>query len=890
MSWPRVFAARVRGLVFRDRLESQLEDEFRFHLEMQAEDNLRTGMNPSEAHYDAVRRFGGIESVKEEYRESRTFAAIETLLRDVRYAIRTLGQNPGFTAVTVMTLALGIGVNAAFFTVTNAVLFRGCRLVDRNDRILYIHSERNGQYSGVSYPDFEDWRTQARSFDGMGTVADLRITLNDQSGFPERYTATRITTNAFRLLGQNPIIGRDFASSDAIPGAAPVAILSYGFWVRRFGKDPAIIGQTLQINGTPLTIVIGVMPAGFSFPQNQDLWIPLVPTADLQRRDARTLWFVFGRMADGATIESARAELETIGRRLANAYPLSNQGQVPRPHNFAEFFIGPSATMMYGAMWGAVVFVLLIACANLANLLLARAIGRFRDISVRMALGAGRWRIIRQLLIESVLLAAIGGFFGWWIAKWGVRAYELATNPAVGEWRRDLLDYSMDYRVLAYVMAISIGTGLLFGFAPALRFARLDLNTVLKDGGRAATGGGRGNRLSGLLVTGEVTLAVVLLTGAGVMIRSFLNIYTADIGVRTADTRTMLLHLPEAKYPHRKEQISFVDSLKTRLEAIPSVESASIGPPPAGGIPGRRPYELAGSGPVDERSRPTIAVATIGPDYFRTLGATVLSGREFNKFDGVSGVLAAVVNQRFATQYWRGENAVGQRLRLFDGKTPEAWLTVVGVVSNIVYDANRQEITPLVYLPYYGQRPRVGDMWVLVRTPLSAGELVTAFRREISSLDRDAVIWLGPYNFDDRARATGGLYGDIRTHTVLFLIFAAVALMLASISLYAVIAHSVSKRTQEIGVRMAVGATARDILHLVFKERMLQVAIGLTIGLLGSFAVNRTLKSELVQVSSADPITLGFASAVLIFSAALGCWIPARRAMRVDPAVALRHD
>jgi putative ABC transport system permease protein len=627
------------------------------------------------------------------------------------------------------------------------------------------------------------------------------------------------------------------------------------------------------------------MPAGFSFPQNQDLWIPLVPAADLQRRDARTLWFAFGRMADGVTIESARAELETIGSRLASAYPRTNQAQVPRPHNFAEFFIGPSATMMYGAMWGAVGFVLLIACANVANLLLARAIGRYREISVRMALGAGHWRIIRQLLIESVLLSAIGGFFGWWIATWGVRAYELATNPPVGEWRRDLLDYTMDYRVFAYVMAISLGTGLLFGFAPALRLARLDLNTVLKSGGRTATGGGRGKRLSGLLVIGEVSLAVVLLTGAGVMIRSFLNIYTADIGARTADTRTMLLHLPEAKYLHREAQISFFDRLKTRLEAIPGVESASIGLSPASGIPGRRPYEPAGVGPVVEQNRPTIPVVAIGPDYFRTLGATVLSGREFNKLDGASGVPAAVVNQRFATQHWPEENAVGQRLRLFDGKTPEPWLTVVGVVSNIVYDPSRQEITPVVYLPY---GPRPGGEWVLVRTPLPVGALVTTFRREINALDPDVIIWLGPYNLDDRA--AGGRFGNIRNHTVLFLIFASMALLLASIGLYAVIAHSVSQRTQEIGVRMAVGATARDILKLVIKLGMFPVAIGLVIGLAASFAVNRVLSSDLVRISPTDSITFVIACAVLVLSAALGCWIPARRAVRLDPIAALREE
>jgi putative ABC transport system permease protein len=806
------------------------------------------------------------------------------MIQDVAFALRSLRKNAAFTVATVTILALGIGVNTAVFTVTKAVLFQGFRLVDRNDRILYIHSQKAGQYSGVSYPDFQDWRAQARSFDGIGAVADLRITLNDQSGFPERYTATQITVNAFRLLGQQPVLGRDFAVSDGLPGAAPVAILSYRFWERRYGKDSAIIGQTLRLNGAPPATVIGIMPNGFSFPQNQDLWLPLVPTPDLQRRDARSLWFAFGRMADGVTRESARAELETIASRLSSAYPQSNQGQIPRLNSFTEFFIGPNATLIYGAIWGAVGFVLLIVCANVANLLLAHAIGRSREISLRLALGAGRWRIMRQLLIESLILSSFGSVLGWGIARWGVHAYELATNPQVGEWRRDLLDYTMDYRVIAYLIAISIGVGLLCGLAPALRFSRTDLNSILKNGGHGA----RRKRLPGILVIGEVALAIVLLAGAGAMIRSFLNVATADLGVRTADMVTLFVHLPETKYSRRETQISFFDRLKIRLEAIPGVESASVGLPPASGTPGRLPYELAGDGPpIDAQSRPTVAAVTIGPDYFRTLGATVQLGREFKNFDGVSGVPAVVVNQRFASEHWPGQTALGLRLRLFNGGTPEAWLTVVGVVANIVYAPNRQGTAPVIYLPY-GQTPRGGDMSVLIRTPVGAGGLASALRHEIGALDADIPIWLGPYDLADQL-AAGGLFGNIRNHAVLLLIFAAIALLLASIGLYAVIAQSVSQRTREIGVRIAVGATARDILSLVFKLGMLPLGIGLIIGLAASVAVTRVLSSELVQVSPADPVTLGLASAALIFSALLGCWIPARRAMSVDPVVALRH-
>ena len=810
------------------------------------------------------------------------------MIQDVVFALRTLRKNAAFTAAALTILALGIGVNAGVFTVTKAVLFQGFRLVERNERILYIHSQKDGQYSGVSYPDFQDWRAQARSFDGIGAVADLRITLDDQSGFPERYTATQITVNAFRLLSQKPILGRDFAPTDDMPGAAPVAILNYRFWERRYGKDPAIIGQTLQINGAPATTVIGVMREGFSFPQNQDLWVPLVPTQDLQRRDARNLWFAFGRMADGVTRERVRMELETIGRRLENAYPRTNHGQVPHLESFTEFFIGPNATLIYGAVWGAVGFVFLIVCANVANLMLARAIGRSREISLRIALGAGRWQIMRPILIESLVLSGVGGVFGWGIASWGVRAYELATNPQVGEWRRDLLNYTMDYRVFAYLVAISLGAGLLCGLAPALRLSRWDLNTVLKDGDHGATGGGRSKGLSSLLIIGEVALAIILLAGAGVMIRSFLNMATADLGVKPENTLEMLLHLPEARYSHREEQISFFDRLRARLETIPGVQSAAIGLPPAGGILGRRSYELADDGPlVAGRTGRTVAAVTIGPDYFRTLGATVRSGREFSNSDGISGVPSVVVNQRFAGEHWPGEAALGQRLRLFNGETPGAWLTVVGVVANIVYAPSRQEITPVVYLPY-GQTPRGGDMWVLIRTSLPAGGVVTNLRREISALDSDIPIWLGPYSLADQL-AAAGLYGNIRNHTVLFLIFAAIALLLTSIGLYAVIAHSVTQRTQEIGVRMAVGATALDILKLVFKLGMLPLAIGLIIGLAVSFAVTRVLSSELVHVSPSDPITLGVASTVLVFSAMLGCWIPARQAMSVDPVVALRH-
>ena len=861
------------------QLEKQLDAELRFDFDQRVAENIRSGMSEAEARRAARLEFGGIEQVKEECRDARGLPFLHSVLQDARYALRGMRRSPGFTAVAIVTLALGIGVNATVFTVTDAVLFKGFPLVARNDRLLYI----GGQYGCcASYSDFEDWRAQAKSFVGMAIVHGIQVAFSDKSGFPEFYDATEVSADTFKLVGQRPILGRDFARSDEMPGAAPVAILNYGFWERRFGKDPAIVGRTVRMNGAPTT-VIGVMAQGFSFPQKQDLWVPLVPTPDVRKRENRNTWFVLGRMADGVTIKSARAEMETIGKRLASAYPLTNQGFLPVVQKFDEFFIGPNAAMIYGSMWGAVGFVLLIACANLANLMLARAIGRSREISIRIALGAGRWRIIRQLLLESVMLSGLGGIFGWWIAKWGVRAYEL-TLARESPWL--IVDYAMDRRVLGYLIAVSTATGLLFGLAPALRLSRLDVNATLKDGGRGATGGGRGKHLSALLVIGEMALAVVLLAGAGVMIRSFLNIQTGNVGVETASILVANFGLPASRYPRADDQISFYDRLKTRLETTPGVESTAIAnTPPTFGAP-RLPYELAGAAPVDARRRPKLSALTIGPDYFRTLGAVVLSGREFNDADQDSRVPVVVVNQLFASKFWPGEDPLGKRLRLFDGTTPETWLTVVGVVSNIVQnDVTRQEFDPLIYVPYR-QRP-TGAMWIFVRTKVSPGSIGNTLRREVQALDSDLPIY-GPFTLDERL-ALGG-YWESRFYGILFLIFAVIAVVLASVGLYAVMAHSVSRRTQEMGIRMAIGATAGDIRKLVFRQGTLPVGIGLIVGLAASFAVNRVLKSQLVKVSPADPVTLVIASATLILAAVLGCLIPARRAMRVDPAVSLRHE
>lgn len=799
------------------------------------------------------------------------------MIHDLRLTVRALLKSPGFTLAALAMLALGIGVNAMVFTLARGVLFKGFPGIEHNDRMVYITPKGYG--CCLSYPDFLDLMAQAKSFDAMAIVHGIGRVVNDDRGFAVSINITEVSAGTFELTGHAPILGRDFMASDQTDGAAPVAILNYGFWQRRYAKNPGVIGQAVRLNGVSTTI-IGVMPDGYTFPQTVDMWTPLVETAYVMNRAHNDTWMGIGRMREGVTFEQSRAEVDGIGQRLALEYPATDKEHPPHALHFDEFFIGPTAAALYGSMWGAVGFVLLIACANLANLLLARAMGRAREVSVRIALGAGRWRIVRQLLMESLLLSGIGGFLGWWLARWGVSAYASAMAQK-SSWL--ILDYSMDARVVAYLIAISIATGMLFGLAPALRLAKLDVNVALKDGGRGATTGGRARHLSSILVTGEMALAIVLLAGAGVMIRSFLKIHNANLGVDLNNVLAGRIYLPREKYPLPEQRIAFFERLTTRLGATPGVASVALAGAPPGDGADRSPYELAGAATA-AANHPMLYSLKISPNYFRTMGAKLVEGREFREADSASAPGVAVVNQMLAAQFWPGENPLGKRLRLFDGKTAGPWITVVGVAANIVQsDQNRQRMDPMLYLAYQ-QNPAAG-MWLLARTQVPPATLAGAFRRSVQDLDPDLPV----FGADSLINILEHWW-DSRFYGELFVIFAAIALLLASIGLYTVVANSVSQRTQELGIRMAVGASSRDILRLVLRQGMVPLGIGLAIGLTGSVAVNRVLKAVLVGVSPWDPVTLTSAAAVLIAAAALGCLIPAVRAVRVDPVIALRHE
>jgi len=867
------FLKRLRTLWRRRQLDRDLDAELRFHLEMKAEE----AGDP----WEARRRLGNPTLLKEVCRELWTFRYLESCWQDLRYALRTLANHPGVTIVAVLALALSIGANTTVFTVVSSALSFDMG-VDHIERMVFISAtdaSRRDSFS-QSYLDLRDFRSEIKSIQSLAAYRFVPVNVSDSGGLPERYSCVQMSANGFSVVGTKPVLGRSFAAEDERPDAPPVLMLTYHIWQDRFGKDPAILGRTIRVDEVPRT-VIGVMPPNMRFPEDTDLWTPLTLSDMLGDRNNRNL-LLFGRLADGVKLSAARAEMDTIAHRLAARDPASYKGLVADVRPFLELVGVYDARPLLIAMLCALGFVLLIACADVANLLLARAAARSREISIRIAIGAGRARIIRQLLIESLALAITGGFFGWLVALAGLRWFDAASSKSP---RPSWVDFSMNTRAFVYLAAISIGAGILFGLAPALRLAKVDVNSAVKDGGHGAAGGTRGRRLANLLVVFEMVLCVVLLAGAGLTIRSSINLYSAPVGVNPSNVLTMHINLPDAKYPRAEDQVSFHERLKIKLESLPGVESASIASHLSTAGWTEFGFELDGAPPADLNHLPATAGLVVGADYFRVMQVRPQRGRLFTNSDGVSGAAVVIVNQNMAAKLWPGEDPLGKRLRLVRGQTLQPWLSVVGVVQDIQQNFRRPlQRDPLIYLPYAEEPQRV--MFIVARTNVPPATLAEAFRREVQSLDESLPLY-DVRTLEDRI-AQSRL--NVSSWGIMFTIFAAVALLLASVGLYAVIAHSVSQRTREIGVRMAVGGTGPDIVRLVFAQGMRQIAIGLAIGLPLAVAATRVLRAALVGVSPGDPITFLAVIAVLVATGALGCAIPARRALRVDPVVALRVD
>ncbi|MFN8060252.1 MAG: ABC transporter permease [Vicinamibacterales bacterium] len=804
-------------------------------------------------------------------------------MSDVHAAWRGLRASPGLAATAVITLALGIGLDVAVFTVANATLFKGYRGVPDPSGLVYLTTSRD---CCVSAQDVMDWRA-ATTLNGLGGVADLRVALQLTAGAAQTATATQILPETFGVLRVSPALGRDFSPADAGPGAPPVAILSHEFWQTAFGGDAGALGRTLRVNGV-VTTIVGVMPPQFAFPQYQELWVPFVPTPTLLTRDARALWFAVARLADGRSMDDARAELETIGTRLAKTYPVTNARITPIVQTFRELFYGASALGTYSALLGAVGLVLLIACANLANLLLTRAALRTRDIAMRMALGAGRRRIVRQLLCESALIGLAGGTLGAWIADVAVRLYEAVAAPPTQPWARQMLDYSRDGRVLAYLVLVSTLATLVCGLLPALRLGRLDLNTALKDGGRSVLGRRGERHLTAGMVTAQVGVAVVVLSAAGVLVRSFFVVRDRDAGFDPTRVAIAIpATLPSDRYPDETARRRFYDQLVARLEALPDVEAIGFSDGLVGQSARRLAVDIDGQSRTDDRSTPTARVAVVGGNYFGALGVTMWSGRRLNESDETSTEAVAVISRGLAAALWPTADPVGRRLRVRPQRgDPGPWRTVVGIAPDVRQgDIASADIDPMVYLPLR-ERPARGA-WVLVRTTRPADTLIAPMRRELQATDPSLPIWLGPFTLADWI---GGNNWRRGVFSGLFALFATMAVLQAGLGLFAVVASSVARRSQEIGVRVALGARSGSVLWVVSQQAFGPVALGLGVGLLGAVTTNRLLGAQLVQISPSDPTTLVIVVVTLIAVAVLGIIIPARRALRVDPLVALRLD
>ncbi len=812
------------------------------------------------------------------------------LWQDVRFALRVVRKSPGFTLVAIVALALGIGANATVFTIANGFLLRNLPFAG-SERILYVTSVRRGEDEGrgVSYPDYRDYQREVKSFEALGAFTRFDVDVSDKVSLPNQYKGARLSANAFSLIGQRPILGRDFVPEDARPGAPPVAILTFELWKSRYNGEPGVIGSTIRIDEVP-AVVVGVMGPGLRFPGDSSLWVPLVPGGNWTRREYRALT-LFGRIAGNATPYSARAEMTTLARDLERQHPETNKDVGVQVESFNDYFAGEDTRTVLLALLGSVGFVLLIACGNVVNLLLARAVLREREVSVRAALGAGHWRVVRQLLVESVMLSSAGGVLGSALGIWGVRVFRSTILP---DERAAYLSFPIDGLVLAYLVAITIGTGVLAGLAPALRLANVDLNRTLKEGERGTSLGRRGRRLSTALVTGEMALAFVLLVGAGLMIRSFLKMALTPIGARTDHLMSMDILLRPAKYPARASQISFYDQLQARLAALPGVLEVGM----ASNLPGDGwtdfYYEREDGSRKGARRRPQTGGVVVSPSYFRLLRIGAIRGRVFTDEDGRNGAGVVVVNRTFAGKCWPGQDVVGKRLRLAERDAPESsgapgaaqpWLTVVGEVPDIVQNDVSQGLhDPLVYLPYRELPQR--EMVLAARTVTPPELLANDFRRAVQALDADMpvtdlrtmdeLLWERTWKW----RVYGGMFS----------LFAALALVLASVGLYSVVVDSVNQRVQEIGVRLALGAGRQDILRLVIGDGLRQIGAGAGVGLTASFVAMRLLSTLLVAVQPADPLTLASVGAVLMLAGVLGIAVPALRAVRVDPAVALRHE
>jgi putative ABC transport system permease protein len=888
---------RLEGLALSPVREAEIVEEFSQHLQDQYEQALSHGASEDEAREVVIEELSTAELVGELKRIERRVAAEAVVIGrerktnlfasigyDLRFGLRMLRKSPAFTLIAVIALALGIGANTAIFSVVNALLLRP--LPFKNPEQLVMIWE-NATHLGFpkntpSPANFLDWQKQSTAFSGMAAVAPKNFNLTGV-GEPERLDGRRASANLFDLLGVNPITGRTFVPQDDQPGTK-VAILGENLWKRRFGGDPSIIGRAIALNGETYTVV-GVVPANFQLPSfgiwHDQVWVPLAFPAEEAANRGDHFLEVIGRLKPGVTLQSAQAEMETIAARLAQQYPDFNTRIGAFVNPLDEEIVGDMKPALL-ILLGAVAFVLLIACANVANLLLARAAVRQKEIALRLALGADRARLTQQLLVESVLLSLLGGIVGLGLAYAGLHVLtqfipgDLAQADSI----------AIDAKVLAFTLGIAIVTGLAFGLAPASQASNFDLNETLKEGSRDSSAGVRGKRLRSAMVVAEVAVSFILLIGAGLLINSFIHLRNLDPGFRADHLLVMNLDLSDVRYPDNPRRVAFFDEVVRRVQALPGVRSVAV----AGNLPlvyhgDSMTIGVEGIADPPPDQMPDVIFRTVGPNYFNTMGIALVRGRDFNDNDTLDTALAVVVSEKTAQRFWPNEDPLGKRLKPGGTMSQSPWRTVIGVVKDVRQNDFIAQPKMQMYFDFRQTKSLVANALV-VRTALEPLSIATSVRNAIWSVDKDQAI----SNIDAMENIVAGAVARQRFSMLLLAIFAGLALVLAAVGIYGVMSYSVAQQTREIGIRMALGAQRTDVLKMTIKQGLKLVGLGLIIGLGAAFVLTRVMATLLFGISATDPLTFLTISFVLFLVAMLASYIPSVRAMRVDPMVALRYQ
>ncbi|HEX9941764.1 MAG TPA: ABC transporter permease [Thermoanaerobaculia bacterium] len=870
-------SSMMRNWFRRERVEQDLDEEIRSYLDALVEEKVAAGMPPEAARRAAAIELGGVEQVKEQVRDARGGALLETLLQDLRYGLRTLAKNPGFTSAAVLTLALGIGANTAIFSVVNGVLLAPLAGRDPDRLVLLWESTKDAPQIAVSYPDYVDWRQRTRSFEDIAIYNSFdQFTMTGQ-GDPERVRGGLASGNLFTVIGVEPAAGRLLAPRDDRPDAEPVAVISDEFWRRRFAQERGVVGRPIVLDGNAYTIV-GVLPPSFRL-AGSEVWIPLGRFTHTPRfiRSNHPGLLAIGRLKPQVTIDQMLADLGAVAKQLQRDYPVDSAGIGAGGAPLREMAVG-GIRQPLRMLAVAVGLVLLVACANVANLLLSRAAARQHEFALRVAIGAGRRRVVRQLITESLILAAAGGVLGLGLAWAGVKLL-VALHPTNVP---RLTEIHVDATVLAFALGLSLITGFLFGLAPALHLARSEPIIALQESGRRASGGRARHRMVTGLTVAEIALALVLLVGAGLLVRSFAKLIGVDPGFDSRNVTAALVSLPELDYPDEARRRLAFGELLRRVQALPPVQGAALSTDLPLSASWQTGVTFEGL-PVPAGSEPLLNAVSVSPEYFRTMRIRLLAGRGIEPSDTQGRPLVVLVSESVARRFFGGRSAIGRRMKQGGAEFESPWLTIVGIVADVKNDGLRTAPRGTMYFP--DQQSVPSSAWLLVRSETPLEQLLPLLRRETAAIDRNLPL-ANVTTLDD---ARDSSVAQERFWMLMLGIFAALALVLAAVGIYGVIAYSVVQRSREIGVRIALGARHADVLGMVVGQAMRLTVIGIAIGAAAALGAGRFLASLLFEVESTDPLVFAGAALLVASVALLSAALPALRAAQTDPTTAIHE-